>query len=383
MSKWELVRLGDVNQYQSASINPIANKEQTYELYSVPTYDSNFPEIITGSEIGSTKQVVQKNDVLLCKINPRINRVWIVSQFTDYPLIASSEWIVFRNDDIAPRYLLWFFKSNNFRKLLCSQVTGIGGSLTRVQPKQVAQYKMPLPQLEIQQKIAAVLDKVSELLALQKRQLTELDNLVKSRFIEMFGDPASNPMGWTIVSIESICNKVTDGEHITPKRTTEGILLLSARNILNHRIDVSDVDFIGEDEYERISKRIVPTINDVLISCSGSVGRVARISDNTRYQLVRSVAILQLKDVVDSVFIEYCFDTDYLQGQINRSVNQSSQANLFQGKIRELKTYLPPLALQNRFADFVRRTDKAKSAIQKSLGETQLLFDSLMSRYFD
>jgi len=176
----------------------------------------------------------------------------------------------------------------------------------------------------------------------------------------MFGDPVANPMGWEIVDLETICTKITDGEHITPRRSSEGVYLLSARNILNHIIDVSDVDYIDEGEYTRISKRILPKKGDILISCSGSIGRVARISDNMHYQMVRSVAILQLANTVNPIFVEYCFDTEYLQGQILRASNQSSQANLFQGKIQKLKIILPSISLQTRFADFVQQVDKTK-----------------------
>jgi type I restriction enzyme S subunit len=156
---------------------------------------------------------------------------------------------------------------------------------------------------------------------------------------------------------------------------------LSARNILNHRIDITDVDFIDEAEYKRITKRIIPKKGDILISCSGSIGRVARIADDTRYQMVRSVAILQLKDEVDSVFIEYCFDTDFLQDQINRSANQSSQANLFQGKIRKLQIPVPPLSLQNRFADFVRQADKSKFELQRTLAELTVVSKAILKEH--
>ena len=93
---WVWVRLGEINKYVSKSVNPINEPDKIFELYSVPSMADDYPEIIAGSDIGSSKQSVCKEDVLLCKINPRINRVWKVSQFTDNELIASSEWIIIR-----------------------------------------------------------------------------------------------------------------------------------------------------------------------------------------------------------------------------------------------------------------------------------------------
>lgn len=183
----EIRSIADINQYVSASINPLSTPETTYELYSVPSFDSQYPEIIKGSDIGSTKATVEEGDVLICKINPRINRVWVVKHHTRYPLLASSEWIVVRNSEIDSNYLKWYFSSPSFRKLIVSQVTGIGGSLTRAQPKQVAKYPVPIPDFSTQKDIASILDKLDYLISLRKQQLVKLDELVKARFVEIFG----------------------------------------------------------------------------------------------------------------------------------------------------------------------------------------------------
>ena len=160
--------VAEINKYQSVSINPMEHPNQIYELYSVPSFDNQYPEIIKGSEIGSSKITVEEGDVLVCKINPRINRVWVVEHHTKYPLLASSEWIVVRNGEIESNYLKWYFSSPPFRNMLTSQVAGIGGSLTRAQPKQVAKYPVPIPARSVQQDIVCYLDKISDLISLRK-----------------------------------------------------------------------------------------------------------------------------------------------------------------------------------------------------------------------
>ena len=196
--------LADINQYKGKTLNPLQTPNTLYELYSVPSFDNQYPEIIKGSDIGSSKITIEENDVLVCKINPRINRVWVVKHYTDHQLIASSEWIVIRNREIRADYLKWYFSSPTFRALLISQVAGIGGSLTRAQPKQVANYPVPILPICEQQKIVTYLNKVTDLISLRKQQLAKLDKLVKSRFIEMFGDPLRNPKGWPIKNFEEI-----------------------------------------------------------------------------------------------------------------------------------------------------------------------------------
>jgi len=86
--------VGEINEYRSESINPLLEPDTVFEVYSVPIYDTGHPEYLSGKEIGSTKQIVQKDDILLCKINPRINRVWIVSDESAPRNIASSEWVL-------------------------------------------------------------------------------------------------------------------------------------------------------------------------------------------------------------------------------------------------------------------------------------------------
>lgn len=152
-ANWCWTRLGIINTYNERHIDPSKNLQEFFELYSVVSYVNSYPELVNGSVIGSTKLCVQKNDVLLCKINPRINRVWKVEKYTDNILIASSEWIVIRNEKFISDYLLWCFRSEYFRKYMMLNVSGVGGSLMRAKPKFVKTYPIPLPPLAEQQRI--------------------------------------------------------------------------------------------------------------------------------------------------------------------------------------------------------------------------------------
>lgn len=247
---------------------------------------------------------------------------------------------------------------------------------------QFSNIEIPLPSLEMQKQIVEFLDKVTSLISLRKQQLAKLDELVKARFVEMFGDPSNNPMGWKKQNFEDIALLITDGEHMTPQRTNKGIYLLSARNILNHTIQLDDVDYIDEEEYGRIARRIVPQQGDVLVSCSGSIGRCCVVPSELKFQMVRSVALIRFNNTINPIFAEWLIATDELQKQIYTSATQSSQANLFQGKIRKLCGYVPPLSLQNQFAAFVERVDKQKQTVQQSLEKLELMKKALMQEYF-
>ena len=152
---WEWTTIGMSSKYKSASIDPSKYKDQDFELYSVPSFETGMPEVVKGSLISSFKKIVKEGDVLVCKINPHLNRIWVVEHHNkDMQCIASSEWIIFRNRDIDSQYLMRCFSSLYFLKLMLSNVSGVGGSLMRAQPASVEKYLFPLPPLAEQKRIA-------------------------------------------------------------------------------------------------------------------------------------------------------------------------------------------------------------------------------------
>ena len=257
-----------------------------------------------------------------------------------------------------------------------------GATMKHIVKKDFDGTTIPYPPIEKQAEIADHLRRITSLIDRQTEQLLLLDQLVKSRFIELFGDPKQNPKGYPVKEFDEISVLITDGEHATPRRTDKGIYLLSARNILNHALQLDDVDYIDEEEYARIARRVVPQAGDVLISCSGSVGRCCVVPEKLRFQMVRSAALIRFDDTIKPIFAEWLITSDELQRQISMSATQSSQANLFQGKIKKLRGYVPPLELQEQFAAFVEQTDKSKLAVQKGLQELEILKKSLMQQYF-
>ena len=257
-----------------------------------------------------------------------------------------------------------------------------GATMKHIVKKDFNNILIPVPTLEMQSKMASVLSKINTIISARQKQIKMLDELIKARFVEMFGDLKINEKRWNSKTFEEMSVLITDGEHATPRRTTEGIYLLSARNVLNHSFQLEDVDYIDQEEYDRIARRIVPKKGDVLVSCSGTVGRCCSVPPNFKFQMVRSVALIRFNDEINPLFAEYMIASDYIQEQINRCKTISSQANLFQGKIKMLRGFIPPIELQNEFADFVKQVDKSKLAIQKSLDKLEILKNSLMQKYF-
>ena len=163
--------------------------------------------------------------------------------------------------------------------------------------------------------------------------------------------PFEVPEGWAWTRIASVSSIVTDGEHKTPRRCENysGYYLLSARNIQNSFLLLDNVDYVDREEYSRISKRCNPKRNDILISCSGSVGRVAVIEDDNHYVMVRSAAMIRFIDL-NPYFGMYALQSHFLQTQIQKLSKQTAQANLFQGAILNLLLPIPPFNEQREIA---------------------------------
>ena len=321
------------------------------------------------------------NDILVSRLPEPVGRGCIIPDIGEKMITAVDCTICRINENLVDRkYFCYFLESNAYKTQLEQHVTGT--TRKRISRKNLSSVEIDIPEQAKQKEVVYKLDRLKKTIQNYNRELDLLDELVRARFVEMFGDLRINDKGWKYYKLDELTELITDGEHATPKRTTQGIYLLSARNVLNHQLSLEDVDFIDCDEFDRISRRIIPKEGDVLISCSGSIGRCCIVPKNIKFQMVRSIALLRFKSNINPVFAEYMITSDYLQDQINKSKTASSQANLFQGKIKSLKGVVPPLELQNQFASFVQEIDKSRSRIQKSLEASQELFDSLMQEYF-
>ncbi|RYQ07747.1 restriction endonuclease subunit S [Bifidobacterium pseudolongum subsp. globosum] len=171
---WELRRLKSLHR-QPLLVSPVPS--QTYISWSVPAFSTGEPEIVKGSEIESVKQSVNSSDVLLCRINPRINRVWVVEarKDTDLPMIASTEWVVFTGHNSDSYFLSALFTSSRFRNMLLSEVAGVTGSQKRFQIASVLERQEYFPTQIEQARIGLLFEKVDNLIAAEKRKLLLLE----------------------------------------------------------------------------------------------------------------------------------------------------------------------------------------------------------------
>lgn len=379
----ERVTLSSINQYVSATVNPADTPEDLFELYSVPSYENQYPEIVKGKEIGSTKAVVQEGDVLICKINPKINRVWVVKHNTEYPLLASSEWIVVRNSAINSNYLRWYFMSPFFRKLLTSQVAGIGGSLTRAQPKQVAKYPVPIVELEKQGKIVNLLEKVNFVISARQQQLAKLDELVKARFVEMFGDPVSNPYGFEKVPLSELAEiKIGPFGSLLHKEDyiEGGHPLLNPSHIVDGNIVPDKKLTISDEKYNELEAYHLH-FGDVVMGRRGEMGRCAVVMGEG-FLCGTGSLLIRTRGEVTADFIQKVISFPSFKKTIEDMAVGQTMPNLNIPIVSRFQVVKPPVKVQHRYYSFIGEVDNLRQQVQKSIEKLKTLKGALMQQYF-
>lgn len=385
----EYTKLENINEYLSQSINPMNEPDRIFEMYSVPTFETGHPEYLSGKEIASSKLLVEKNDILLCKINPRINRVWVVGDESDKKNIASSEWIVIRNKQYNPEFLAWYFRTPKFQQLMTSEVTGIGGSLTRAQPKRVSGYPVPVLDRKLQDKIVQVLNLCTNIILNRKKQLEKLDTFIKARFVEMFGDPILNPKGWKKVHLKDCLYSIENGKSfVCANEPRQGdwpaILKLSAVTYGDYRSEENKA-LLNRNQF--IENTEVHS-GDLLFTRKNTpelVGMAAYIKETPEHLMMPDLIFrLNTRSDCSKIFLWQLINHKLFRCQIENLASGSakSMSNISKERLLNLMIFLPPMELQQQFSAFVAQADKSKVMIQKSLDENQILFDSLMQKYF-
>lgn len=371
--------IGEINHYASENVNPARFPEQYFELYSVPHFSEGHPEIIKGKDVGATKQVVQEGDVLICKINPRINRVWKVTRHTDYPLIASSEWVIVRNADLNADYLTYYFSSPKFRVLINSELTGMGGSLIRAQPKQIRRYSVPVPDKEEQHFVVRNLALLDHLISLRQQQAEKLDELVKARFVDMFWGAYSE------VIAEDVCEKIVDCPHSTPKYNESELKYPAIRTseIQDGQIEWSSMKYVGINEYQRRVKRLIPEAGDIVYAREGTYGDCVILPEGYQFCLGQRTMLFRPNyKLCNSEYLHAVLRSAAVKYQADMSNAGSTVPHVNVSDAKRFHFPLPPLPLQNAFATFVHEVDCEKERIQRSAALLKTLKRSLMQQYF-
>ena len=240
-----------------------------------------------------------------------------------------------------------------------------------------------LPNYHTQISISKKISDIQKLIIKKEMQIQKFNELVKSRFNEMFGDIFDT--AFPIYRLEELCEFIKDGTHQTPQYTddrTNGFKFLSSKDVTSGKISWENIKYITESLHNELYSKISPRRNDILLAKNGTTGIAALVDCDEIFDIYVSLAILRFYDGNNPTYLLYAINSDATKWQFESKLKGVGVPNLHLREIRKTKISLPPLSLQNEFADFVAKVDKSQLAIQKSLEELETLKKSLMQEYF-
>ena len=380
----EMVRLCDICDFQGGSQPPkeewsFEKKDDYIRMLQIRDFTqqaTTVPEYIKKSK---TIKTCQSDDVLIARYGASLGK--ILTGLSGAYNVAIMKTIP-DTTKLEKKYLFYYLTSQLFQGFILN--VGSRAAQAGFNKNDLNDLLIPLPPLPEQRRIAAVLDKVSELIALRKRQLDLLDAMVKARFVEMFGTINENPKHYPMAMLKDICHKITDGKHGgCEQESNSGYFYVGAREIFDNSIHYETAPQITYTDFAKDYKRCNIEVGDfVIVNTGATIGKSAIATSplTERTLLQKSVALLKVNtEHILSEFLRYCYIVNPSMYMVESA---SAQPNLLLSKIKTTVVYTPPIKLQNQFADFVQQVDKSKAAVQQGLDRLILLKSALMQEYF-
>ena len=357
------MRLGDV-----CKLSKVRNRDGLCtDVYSVTNSQGFIPSVdyfnkeVFSNELRSYR-VVERG---MLAYNPsRINVGSIALQNKADCVVVSPLYVVFSVDErrVLPEYLLSFLKCG--AGLSQISANSIGTVRNNLKFEGLCNITIVLPSLEAQRRRVLLMREIDRLVRGARSQLSLLDGLVKSRFVEMFEKSASLKM----VRLKDVCSVITDGTHQSPKFQSEGVPFLFVSNIANNELTYETSKYISLEDYETLIKRTPIEIGDILVSAVGSFGHPAIVKDERPFCFQRHIAYLKPRqEKVNSVFLHSALLSDGAQRYMDSAAKGVAQRTVTLNSFKELVIPLPPLSLQQEFAAFAAEVDKSRVVVQRQV----------------
>jgi type I restriction enzyme, S subunit len=281
-------------------------------------------------------------------------------------------------DRVDIRYLFYALKRANLENLT------ITTSIPGVNRDSLYSKKIPLPPLEEQKRIAAILDKADDIRRKRKEAIALTDELLRSTFLDMFGDPVTNPKGWKIYNLSDVCKKITDGTHHSPPIVSKGIPYITAKHLKKHGLDFYlDPWFIANEDHARIYSRCNPEKGDVLYIKDGATTGIAAINNyDFEFSMLSSLALLKVGKTLTSEYLCDWLNSENVKEKHLTKLAGAAITRLTLKKIKDFHIPVPPLDIQKKYREFRQQITKLESALNTDKKNSEYLFNSLLQKAF-
>lgn len=263
---------------------------------------------------------------------------------------------------------------------------GTGSTFKAIGKNVLEDILVPIVSSETQLHITRLMDITESIISKRKKELKYYDELIKARFVEIFGDPVYNQMKWKTKALDDICKIIVDCPHSTPQYTNDdtGYMCIRTSIVKKNRILWDEIEYISQNEYLQRIQRKKPEKGDVIYTREGAILGIAAVIDRDCDVALgqRSMLLSPDRTKCTSEFLSVAMNFDSFLNNALRGVSGSASPHINVGDIKSFKMILPPIEQQIEYSKVVSQINKSKSVVQKSLKQTQLLFDSLMQQYF-
>lgn len=377
MSKWKEIGLGEIATFHNGyPFKPTDWSTTGKEIIRIQNLTKGSSQTNYFEGKLSNKYSVTKGDILISWSGSLGIYEW---EKEDAWLNQHLFKVVFDKEDVDKSFFKYLI-INSLEKL---ETQVHGATMKHITKKNFDAFPINLPPLPQQEKIANILDAADALRQNDKALIAKYDELTQSLFLDMFGDPVSNPKGWEKVELGNIAKKITDGEHQNPSISDTGKHLIMAKDVLDDKVDFSNPRFVSYEDYNKYISKCKPEYGDiVLVSRGATVGRCTVVSTDIPFCLMGSVILIKKGDSFKSEFVISLLKNKRFLTQLTNVSSASAQQAIYISHLKKLKITLPPLDLQNQFAERVTAIEAQKAIAQASLAKSEELFNSLLQKAF-
>jgi type I restriction enzyme S subunit len=385
------VRLSEVCTLEKMGMNPQTRPDELFAHYSIPAFDDGQqPVIENGGGIKSQKTCIERGVVLVSKLNPRIPRVWFVNDEYKNTRICSTEFVPFRPDlsRLLPEYLAFALR----HLLTNGQITGTTSAATksreRARPAGIAELKIPLPPIPEQRRIVDILSRAEGIVRLRREAQKKAAEIIPALFIDMFGDPATNPKGWKEHRLGNLALKMSDGPFGSNLKTSHyteiGIRVIRLQNIGVGILNDEDKSYVSYQHFASLPKHCCLP-DDVIIATLGDPNLRAIVLPPSIPEALNKADCVQFRcnpEVVTSEFICWLMNIPSVLNMTASMVQGITRTRISMGRLRELQIPVPPINIQKKFAEHTDNINSIQSQQSAATQKAEATFNALLSRAF-
>lgn len=385
-----MARLGDIAEISAGQSAPQGDSNYCQE--GIPFVKAgNLLELLSGKSIEDIQKISSdvakkhrlklftKGTVLFAKSGMSCLKGYVYALPTDSYVVNHLACITPQMD--ISDFLVYYFTFHRPNQLVKD------AAYPSISLSDIANMEIDLKTNEIRLNIVSILDKLSGLISLRKQQLAKLDELVKARFVEMFGEPEANSKDWPIDNMCNLCSVGSSKRIYQSEQSSTGVPFLrisDLTNLINTGV-ITESLYIPEKRYAELQAQgQVPIQGDILVTSRGTLGQcyIVKADDKFYFQDGMISWLSEYGDNITPIYISYLFSMPGFRKQIDSMQAGSTVAYLSIAMIKKLKVMVPDLEIQQQFAAFVAQADKSKLTIQQGLDKLEVLKKSLMQEYF-